>query len=33
MTAEDFSNVSIDTSRSGAVVNFDGNRIVLSAVT
>ena len=33
MTADDFSNVSIDTSRSGAVVNFDGNRIVLAGVT
>lgn len=33
MTADDFSNVSIDTSRSGAVVNFDGNRIALSGVT
>jgi beta-glucanase (GH16 family) len=34
MTAQDFSNVSIDTSSRGwAVINFDGNRISLPGVT
>jgi hypothetical protein len=34
MTAQDFSNVTIDTSSRGwAVVQFDGNRIYLPGVT